>query len=218
MGWLIVLSLALVSLAALVVIGRLPRGTWELMAAVLLLGVAGYAWQGSPGLAGAPHDAQAQASAFDEGMAAQRRSLGSRFGKSAQWLTMSDAFGRQGDTENAANVLISGLHAYPKDADLWVGMGNALVSHSGGVFSPAAEYSYQQALRLQPDSWSAPYFYGLALARNGQFDGARGLWKPLLARAPEGSALRAQLQRDLAQIDMIAGPEPVVPAKDGTAP
>ena len=53
-GWIIAIGLlALVSIA-LVAIGRLPRTAWEITAAALLLGLAGYAWQGRPGLAGSP--------------------------------------------------------------------------------------------------------------------------------------------------------------------
>lgn len=203
MGWAIILLLATLAGVGMIWLGRLPRSTWELLGAVLLLGVAGYAWQGSPDLAGSPRDPKAMVTPFDEEMAAQRRSLGERYGKAAQWLTMSDGMARQGDTENAANVLISGLKADPADADLWVGIGNALVTHAGGVLTPSADYSYRQALRLSPQSYSAPYFYGLALARAGQLNDARQNWAPLAKRLPEKNPLRIQLDRDLAEIDRL---------------
>lgn len=203
MGWAIIFLLVLAAGAGMIWLGKLPRLTWELLGSALLLGVAGYAWQGNPGLPGAPRDAKAMVAPFDEDMAAQRRSLGERYGKAAQWLTMSDGMARQGDTENAANVLVSALKAEPGNADLWVGMGNALVTHAGGVLSPSADYSYRQALRLSPQSYSAPYFYGLMLARGGQLEEARKLWAPLAARLPEKSELRRQLERDLAEIDRL---------------
>ena len=59
-GWIIAIGLlALVSIA-LVAIGRIPRTAWEITAAALLLGLAGYAWQGRPGLAGSPRQPAAR--------------------------------------------------------------------------------------------------------------------------------------------------------------
>ena len=55
-------------------IGRIPRSTREITAAALLLGLAGYAWQGHPGLAGAPRIIKDRADVqFDEKLAERRR-------------------------------------------------------------------------------------------------------------------------------------------------
>ncbi len=200
-GWFLAIGLALIAAAAILLIGRLPRPTWELVGAALLLGVAGYAWQGNPGLAGAPRKVVEQTAPFNEQIAEQRRAIGERFGKAGQWLIMSDAMGRRGQTADAANILVSGLKASPNDANLWVGLGNALVAHGDNILSPSAEYSYRRAMMLDPDAPAAPYFYGLALARSGQLDPARKIWAPLAAKLPEGSELHTQLQNDLAAID-----------------
>lgn len=203
MGWLLILLLTLAAGGGMIWLGRAPRLTWELLGAALLLGVAGYAWQGSPELPGAPRKAHMAVTRFDEDMAERRRSLSERFGKGAQWMAMSDGLARQGDTENSANVLVSALKSEPNNADLWVGMGNALMTHAGGVLTPSADYSYRQALRLAPDGYAGPYFFGLALARSGQLEEARKLWAPLAARLPENYPLRRELESDLAQIDRL---------------
>lgn len=54
MGWLFALLFATLSLAALWRSGRCSRLALELAVAVVLIGLAGYGWQGSPDLPGQP--------------------------------------------------------------------------------------------------------------------------------------------------------------------
>ena len=54
MGWLLALGFAALAMLGLYLSKRLSRGALLLAAAALFLGVAGYAWQGSPGMAGNP--------------------------------------------------------------------------------------------------------------------------------------------------------------------
>lgn len=211
MGWMIAVGLAVVMMLALILIGRLPRTAWEITAAAVLLGLAGYAWQGRPGLVGAPRQAAGTGAAFDEQLAEQRRGMAERYGQAGQWLMLSDGLGRQGKTKEAANVLLSGLKQAPNDPNLWLGLGNALVAHAGGVVSPGAEFAYRRAMAIDPDAPAPPYFYGLALARAGQLQPARDLWAPLAARAPAGSKIKAELDLNIARIDAMlsSGDRPV---------
>lgn len=54
MGWLFAIGLAAICLGALWRSGRCSRQALEIVGAALLLGLAGYAWQGSPDMVGAP--------------------------------------------------------------------------------------------------------------------------------------------------------------------
>ena len=204
-GWVLTCLLAAATFGALALIGRAPRATWELIGAAVLCGIAGYAWQGAPSLAGAPRTSDERAVPFDEDLAEQRRALGERFGKAGQWLVLSDGLGRQGKTEEAANVLVAAVKQDPTDPNLWLGLGNALVAHGGGVISPSAEFSFNRAMAIDANAPAAPYFYGLALAQSGQLDAARKLWAPLAKRLPEGSKLRAELEQNLILIDSRLG-------------
>lgn len=207
-GWIIAFALATAAFGAMLLIGRIPRTTREISAAALLLGLAGYAWQGHPGLAGAPRaNADAKGEAFDEKLAERRRGLAERFGPAAQWMMLSDGLARQGKTKEAANVLLSGLRDTPDDANLWLGLGNALVAHGEGVLSPGAAFAYRRALALDPDGPAPRYFYGLALARTGQLQAARDLWAPLAASAPPDSQVRAELEANIARIDAMLAAE-----------
>lgn len=203
-GWAIAAGAAILVMAALVFAGRLPRAAWEITASALLLGLAGYAWQGTPGLAGAPRQPVENAGAsFDEKLAEQRRGLAERYGKAGQWLMLSDGLGRQGKTKDAANVLLSGLRESPDDANLWLGFGNALVTHGGGILSPGADFAYRRAMALDPEGPAPRYFYGMALARGGQLKEARALWAPLAASAPQGSMIKKELELSIARIDAL---------------
>ena len=211
-GWLIAAAFAFCLMALLLAVGRIPRMSWELTAAAVLLGLAGYAWQGSPGLPGRPKMASASTDRgkFDEQLAERRRGMAERYGKAGQWLMLSDGLGRQGKTKEAANVLLAGLKQTPDDPNLWLGLGNALIAHAGGVVSPSADFAYRRAMTLDPDAPAPPYFYGLALVRAGQLQAAKELWAPLAARAPEGSEIKAELELSIARIDaMLAAGTPV---------
>ncbi len=54
MGWLFVIGFAALSFAALWFSGRCSRMALEIGGAVILVGIAGYGWQGSPDMAGHP--------------------------------------------------------------------------------------------------------------------------------------------------------------------
>lgn len=203
-GWFIAAASAIFVMIALVVVGKLPRTAREIAAAALLLGLAGYAWQGRPGLAGAPRAAAEKGAVpFDEELAEQRRGLAERYGKAGQWLILSDGLGRQGKTKEAANVLLSGLRQSPNDANLWLGMGNALVAHGSNMLSPGADFAYRRALAIDPEGPAPRYFYGLALAQAGQLKQAKALWLPLAAGAPEGSMVKRELEQNIARIDAL---------------
>lgn len=203
MGWVILLLLAVFVTAGLVLLGRLPRSLWEMTGAALLFGMAGYAWQGHPDLAGSPRDPAQTAPRFDGNLIKLRDSFGGTYGSAGPWITLSDGFGRRGETQEAVNTLVAGVRAHPNEPALWVALGNALVAHGKNIISPAAEYSFRRAMHLEPKASSAPYFYGLALARSGQYANARKIWRALAARVPEASPLHAELVAGLAKLNRI---------------
>lgn len=212
-GLFIAVLIALLAGIGIFLAARTGRSGWEPVAAALLIGLAGYAWQGRPNLPGKPVSASTERDvAFDEQLVERRRAMENRFGPAARWLVLSDGLARQGQTRDAANALVSGLRSNPLDADLWVGLGNALVLHEEGILSPAADYSYRQALHLAPDALSPRYFFALALARSGQLAPARELWSGLADRLPQGTPFRVELERNIGLIDQALAQQGGVPA------
>lgn len=200
-GWGFAILIALVTGLGLILVARPGRGVWELILAALFIGIAGYAWQGSPALIGQPREGANKHKPFDEDLAIQRRAMADRYGEARQWMVLSDGFARAGDTQEAANVLTAGLKQFPDDANLWLGLGNALVAHADERLSPAAEYAYQQAMRLDPTGPGPRYFYGLALAKSGQYAPAKQLWTELLQQTPPQASWRDDLEGNLQMLD-----------------
>jgi len=205
MGWLWLALLALLVLAALWRFARLDAAALQFVAAGLLLAVAGYAWQGRPGLAGQPVRPLAKEEVPDSEFTRSREAMLGRFDTASRWLIIAEGYHRRGDTENAAGVIRAGLRAHPRDPDLWVGLGNALVVHGDGLMSPAAEHAFRRASALAPDHPGPKFFYGLSLAQGGQLDAAERVWRGLLAGAPAGAAWRAQVEERLASLAQARG-------------
>jgi len=222
MAWLVLFGLALLVLAGLFWLGRMPRKAWELAAAAVLLGIAGYAWQGRPAEPGSPRAPVETAADFNEALADSRDDMGSNFGDARAWIVLADAQSRQGKFASAATVLRRALLTHPDDPDIWLALGNALVGHNGGLLSPAAQFAYQKAARIAPNHPGPPFFMGLALATSGQLQDARRLWAELLARAPENADWREDLEQRLARLDSLivqqGGAIPAPPPSQDSAP
>ena len=201
MGWLVMLLLAAAVLLGLWRWVRRDMGALQFLAAALLLAFAGYAWQGQPGVAGAPK-AQAKDEALpDSDFTQLRRELLGEFDAAGPWLTTAEALSRGGNTLSAAHMIRGQLDKNPRDMDLWLGYADILLQHAGGMLTPASEMAFNRAAQVAPDHPAPRFFYALALARMGQFEAAEQYfqqvltvpqltenWRNVVARARETSA------------------------------
>lgn len=204
MGWIVIVVLALLVGLGLWRFAHLPRAALELLGAALLLGLAGYAWQGSPTLAGKPTPPPAEFGSVAEVEKLPEFKVAS-VGTSADVLAAVDGLIERGMVTYAVATVKAALERQSNNADLWVGLGNALVIHGGGMMSPAAQLAFERAARIAPDHPGPPFFMGLAYAQAGQFDRAEQIWRELLARAPADAPWRADLERRLAEIQQSRG-------------
>lgn len=201
MGWAIILLLAVATGAALWPFVRTDKAALQFVAATLLLAMAGYAWQGRPKLEGRPKPPPARQQLPESAFAQTREDMLGRFDRAWYWLNLAEGFQRRGDTRSAAEVIRSGLRGAPNDADLWVGLGNALVVHADGMMTPAAQLAFQRAAQIAPDHPGPRFFYGLALAQGGQFDQAERIWRDLVAEAPAGAEYRRTIEERLQALE-----------------
>jgi cytochrome c-type biogenesis protein CcmH len=213
MTWIVVLLVAVSLFALLAFVLKMPRSGWELTGTALLVGIAGYAFQGHPGQAGAPKDAVENQKAANEAMIKVRQDMGGgKFGGGQSWMVLADGLSRNGQYGAAATVLGKAVKENPQDADLWVALGNALVGHSDGMISPAAQFAFQKAADISPEHPGPPFFFGLALAQSGRLPEARAVWKELLDRSPADAPWREDLESKIARIDSMVGPALTDPA------
>jgi cytochrome c-type biogenesis protein CcmH len=208
MSWVWALLLAAIALAIVLLLMRWmhkPTVGWEAIGAALLLGIAGYGLQGSPGLPGAPKPPAETISGDPQALVAARKAFDGKVmpANGNNWVVIADALARHGQYADAAGVLLGAVDKNPRDADAWLALANALVGHAEGTLSPAALYAYRHAAEAAPSHPGPPFFLGLALAQSGRFAEARGLWADLLRRTPADAPWRADLQDRLARLDAL---------------
>jgi len=196
MGWLTLLLLFAGSLGLLWALG-VRRGLFTASAAALLLGATGYALQGSPDLGGARAAAGEGHDVFP--LTDARHAFFGYFTPAESWLRMSEALERDGRSEDAVGILQNAVKRYPGDPQLWIGLGNALVDHARGL-TPPAELAYKRAEQMAPGHPGAPFFYGLALARSGDRDGAVAMWQQILKTAPKNAGWRPLVEQGVAAL------------------
>jgi cytochrome c-type biogenesis protein CcmH len=204
-GWLAVAALALAAFALAVLVMKLPRHGFALFGATLVFGLAGYAWQGSPGQASAPKPRIEQAGEQGTAMVEGRAALFDRSQPPPDYLVTSDAFARRGQFEEAAGLLQKGLRENPNDLEGWLALGMALVGHADGFVTPAAVQAFGRARAIDPDHPGAEYFLGFAYLQSGEVVAARNVWAGLLAHSPADAPWREGLTAEVARLDdMIA--------------
>jgi cytochrome c-type biogenesis protein CcmH/NrfG len=202
MGW-IMLALIGLTTAALLAVLRLPRLLWPLAGAALMLGAAGYAWQGQPDLAAQPVAADAVKLPPSEAYKKLRDTFFGRFGGESMYFGISDVALTNGDADFAARALTGGVDYAPQNAAMWSELGNVIALHDRGVVSPAALLAYRRAMMLAPQNPGPPLFLGLAYIRAGEFAKARPLWKHALDLTPKDASYRDEITRRLALLDTL---------------
>jgi cytochrome c-type biogenesis protein CcmH len=202
MGWLILLLLVLGTVAALWRLG-VRGGLLTGSAAALMLGASGYALQGSPNTPGAPAASGEGHDIFP--LTDARHAFFGNFTPAESWLRMSEALARDGRSEDAVGILENAVKRYPSDPQLWIGLGNALVDHARGL-TPPAELAYQRAAQMAPGHPGAPFFYGLALARSGDRQGALAVWQQILKTAPKDAGWRPLVEQGVAALSSPPSP------------
>jgi cytochrome c-type biogenesis protein CcmH len=202
MGWATLFALIAASALALWLMG-VRRGLFQAAAAALLFGATGYALQGHPGLAGSPAGGSSTAEIVP--LTQARHAFYGNFTGEESWLRMSEGLARSGNSEDAVNILTNAVHRYPRNAQLWVGLGNALVDHSRGL-TPPAVFAYERASELSPGYPGPGFFYGLALARSGDRQGAVTVWTQILANAPAKASWRPLVERGIAALGSPVAP------------
>jgi cytochrome c-type biogenesis protein CcmH/NrfG len=203
MGWLLFMLLAFAVIGALWRFAGARGATLQFLVAGLLLAAAGYAWQGNPGLQGRPVPPPARQDLPDTLFAQTREEMLGRFDRASSWLTIADHYHRTGDTRSAVGVIRSALRAHPQNANLWTGLGNALVIHANGMMTPAAKLAFDRAMELAPGRPGPSFYYGFALIQSGRLDEAEAVWTRLLESAKPDADWRPALEGRLRALQQL---------------
>ena len=205
MTWLLVLAMAVATFVIAAFVLRMPRAGWALFGAALMLGMAGYALQGSPAQEGAPRSATPEATPEGAAMVEERRALFDPDFPPSRFVVTADGFSRRGQYAEAAEFARGAVEENPEDTEAWLALGNALVEHADGQLTPAALYAFSEAERTDPEHPGASYFLGLAFLRSGRPNEARDLWRELVERAPDDAGWKPLMEERLARLDAMLG-------------
>ncbi len=209
-GWLAVLALAMASFALAALLLKLPREGYTLFGSVLLFGLAGYAWQGSPEQPGSPKAEQLQVPRSGEDMVMARQALFDEGQAKPNYLVTSDAFARRGRFDDAAGLLRKGLIDNPDHLEGWLALAMALTGHADGFVTPAAAHAYAKARAIDPANPAADFFLGFSFLQTGEVRQARNVWMSLLARSPEDAPWRDDLEARIARLDEMIANAPML--------
>jgi cytochrome c-type biogenesis protein CcmH len=209
-AWLAILALALVAFAIASFALRLPKEGFAVFGAVLLLGLVGYSWQGSPGYPGSPKQPVSEEQSSGEEMVEARRQLFDPVRPKPDYLMLSDGFARRGKFEDAANLLRTGLRDNPDHLEGWLALAMALTAHADGVVTPASYYAYGKARLIDPANPGPDFFLGYSFAQSGEIIAARDTYQRLLENTPEDAPWRAEVEARVARLDQIIANAPML--------
>lgn len=197
-GWIAMSLIAVISLAALVLLGRLQKGYWQLAAAAILLGMTGYALQGRPSVQSSPAKSLAAKEDAAVQLVEMRADMDQSFGGAKRWLVTADAFAKQGDYKLSASYIQAGLKQNPNDPDLWSALGLQLMLASNGEMSLPAQLAFDKARAIRPNYPAPYYFAGLSRLFAGNIDSAILFWEKALSLATPNAKWKPRLESQLA--------------------
>ncbi|MFM2411345.1 MAG: hypothetical protein RL481_2173 [Pseudomonadota bacterium] len=197
MGWIIAFALAVLAFAAILRSVPERRKLWPAVAAALVLGLAGYAWQAQPGLASAPAKPLAAELQTAEALIAMRADMDANYGSAKQWLITADSYARDGNYRFAAAYIEAGLRQHPRNGDLWAGLGVVLLLAGDVQMSPPAEMAFAKAREYGPLNRSPDYFKGLIAFFEGRPANTIAIWQKLIDNAPDKAIWVPKLESQL---------------------
>ncbi|WP_284125048.1 tetratricopeptide repeat protein [Parerythrobacter aestuarii] len=202
-GWLAIIGLAIVAFLAGLLLLKGHRQLWTLLAAVLVFGLAGYAWQGSPSYPAAPAEAMENGPQGNPALVDARREFFSEADVPAHFITVADGFARKGDFERAAQILQQVVAEDPDNGEAWLALSIALTEHARGRLTKPAVFALQRSYETLKDSPAPAFFDGVNALRTGDAPTARDIWADALAASDEDTPGHAFLAERVAGIDQL---------------
>jgi cytochrome c-type biogenesis protein CcmH len=196
-GWLIVTALALLTLAGVLAFAPARKQLWPIVAAASVLALAGYAWQGNPDQLAAPAQTIAAKTRAAEALIAMRADMDPTGGLAKQWLITADSYARSGRYQYSAAFIEAGLRQYPRNGDLWAGLGLVLLLAGDNQMSPPAKMAFAKAREYAPLNRSPDYFEGLVELFEGRPANTIRIWQKLVDGAPDGAVWKPKLESQL---------------------
>ncbi len=192
MTWLAIILMFTAVLLLLWWFGGFRGARLQFLGSAVLIAMAGYVWQGRPGMMSRQKTTETHEAARPNGFASLRDNFLPQFDSATRWMVLADAFQRRGNTAEGVGAYRAGLKREPRNMTLWTGLGYALAMHGGGL-NQAAELAYARAMAMGQGHPAPRFFYGLSLIESGRLDEGDRVWRALLANAPAEASWRPML-------------------------
>jgi cytochrome c-type biogenesis protein CcmH len=140
------------------------------------------------------------------------------------WARLGQAYELAGRFDDAVRAYREAVALDDGSARLHAALGEALVMTNDGIVGPAANAAFARALALDADEPRARFYRGLALAQEGDRQGAFDAWAELIAGSPAAAPWRPEVQRRVAAqavdlgLDPAAIPPPAPPSATPPGP
>ena len=197
MGWIVAIGLALLTAAAILLFVKERKRLWPAAAAAVVLGLAGYAWQGQPDQPSAPAQPIAAELKAADALMKMRADMDANYGGAKQWLITADSYARDGNYRYAAAYIQAGLRKNPKSGDLWAGLGLILMLAGDAQMSPPAKMAFANARKYAPLNRAPDYFDGLVDLFEGRPQETITMWQKLVDEAPPKAIWKPKLESQL---------------------
>ena len=196
-GWLSVLVMSAMVIGGVLLFVPGRKQMWPAIAAAVVLGLAGYAWQGSPEQAASPAQPITAKLKAAEALLQMRADMDTGYGVGKQWLITADSYARSGKYDYSAAFIQAGLRQYPQNGDLWAGLGVVLLLAGDGQMSPPAKMAFANARKFAPRNPAPDYFDGLVELFEGRPAKTVEIWQRVVEDAPENAVWRPKLESQL---------------------
>ena len=214
-GWLSVLVMSAMVIGGVLLFVPGRKQLWPAIAAAVVLGLAGYAWQGSPEQAAAPAQPITAKLKAADALLQMRADMDTGYGIGKQWLITADSYARSGKYDYSAAFIQAGLRQHPKNGDLWAGLGVVLLLAGDGQMSPPAKMAFVNARKFGPRNPAPDYFDGLVELFEGRPTRTVEIWQRLVDDAPDKAIWRPKLESQLGGLKtMLQSVQPTNVNKD----
>jgi cytochrome c-type biogenesis protein CcmH len=202
-GWMVVMLLAVLSVAAILLMLPDRRRHWPLVAAFAVLALAGYSFQGAPQLPASPAKPLTAEARAAEALLTMRADMDPAGGIAKQWLITADSYARTGRYQYSAAFIEAGLREYPRDGDLWAGLGLVLLLAGDNQMSPPAKMAFAKAREYSPLNRSPDYFEGLVELFEGRPGNTLKIWQEIIDGAPADAVWKPKLESQLQGLESM---------------
>ena len=204
MFWILLAIVSFFVVAALLFPLRLqkpvPRGLVCIVLVVPLLAIALYVYLGRPDVLFHLSHTPVPSKTFQSALVRLSTDLQHNPFDGDGWILLARSYMRIGQQQESLTTWKKALEYFPKNSEILLGLGQALVFKSQGFVSAEAQRVFQALLQQLPKHPQARFFLALVQAQNGDTDSAIHQWSDILATSPHNAPWRPMIQHHLQQV------------------